>query len=1323
MAPAVDAVSRLPPKGELRHQLRSATNPRILDEYLNPVQRQQQTTANRLRVLLHECIEVGNERLVEALLCRNADVNGSTQKTQPPLVSAARQGNSSLVDMLLRWHADIGSVDSSGKTPLICAALNGKKDAARLLLDRHADIEAKDKEHRTALLWAASSDTVDVLQMLLDRGADVSVVDRSGRNAAIHAASNGNAQALVALLDRYADINTADDQKVTPVMHAASRGHIEALKILLVYGADCEAVDAVGRSALHYAAENNDPQIMEVLLQHGVNIHGRDLQNRSALLNAILSDKKPPGDKVKTVTMLIEAGIDLRKSNGESVNALRAAALRGQNDVLDVLLSHDVNVNAVDDDHGHHALLALASDPLRNPRWNEDTISKLLQANSDIHKADTERKRTALHWAAATGHTNLLLAILAYVPGEELYKYVNRTSTRDKTALHLAAQHNQAGIITILQSNQAEINCRSEGGWTPLLIAAKAGHVQVVQTLLHAAVPAEVNARTSSGMTALHWAAELGHVAVVTAILEHDGSWKNPKDIFDTTPLSRADRNGRKDIIELLRDHVFRPPSCPYAQAACDSFMASIVDFFPAQGDRFRSEVRRRPVKEVLYDRDPDPNRRNKFAITTRLDDIKKGAPEFRWIHLPANNLVWAEILITKMIVEGGPIDNSAFSAMLRIFGQQQHRGTKVHSRFMRPLCHSHGTGEESAKPLRSSRLAFTKPSMANSRSSTSSTVAEETLHVNRKMNVHEPLLAYDTPSPPQTIITPPTPSTPSRSGPGIQQAAGPHKNIGVLFMPYLHWETNSNRQQMRDVVLNVREGGRVQQHKKLDKDEFLIRGYLRHATDLHLRRTLDQFRHHNINTDKRDKDQVVYRYYLNAKGMSKRDPRIFMVDQLWIWTFDNLLLTAFPERWGQPVRDALNLFEGVIEDINSTTYPPIRSVRDLAAAITSRCAGSFDRHEWSDEDIDFMFFEIFELSIGTLTRRATALLERFEADSSAAARWLKARDNASPLPRVKSQGGIDPENEEDEWLNESEDELLSGNPEGNPNFVNRLLNISRETKLLVECKDIEDELAILHSVLDQQHDVLKTMADGLQVPKKRVGLQVRLVSQHLVDIERMQRAATGVSKSLTQLLDLKQKHANAIEARFTRDQAENTARQGQTIMIFTIVTIVFLPMSFIAAFFAINIVEFPHNVSPASSGASGMHLGWVSKYVFGIGFSVSLPLIMLAFLIADSQGSKWQMLRWLKYIRPPNSNNYKQAPSTTPGTSGGGSRSSGIVQRRPSTYSSTLQADECLPRIEQTDGAHETISRGDSEGYLFPRRNTIRVGTGLTAETADSEV
>jgi len=69
--------------------------------------------------------------------------------------------------------------------------------------------------------------------------------------------------------------------------------------------------------------------------------------------------------------------------------------------------------------------------------------------------------------------------------------------------------------------------------------------------------------------------------------------------------------------------------------------------------------------------------------------------------------------------------------------------------------------------------------------------------------------------------------------------------------------------------------------------------------------------------------------------------------------------------------------------------------------------------------------------------------------------------------------------------------------------------------------------------------------------------------------------------------------HANAIEARFARDQATLTARQGQTIMVFTLVTIVFLPMSFIAAFFAINVENWS-----GENGSGRLTVGYISKYM-----------------------------------------------------------------------------------------------------------------------------
>ena len=65
--------------------------------------------------------------------------------------------------------------------------------------------------------------------------------------------------------------------------------------------------------------------------------------------------------------------------------------------------------------------------------------------------------------------------------------------------------------------------------------------------------------------------------------------------------------------------------------------------------------------------------------------------------------------------------------------------------------------------------------------------------------------------------------------------------------------------------------------------------------------------------------------------------------------------------------------------------------------------------------------------------------------------------------------------------------------------------------------------------------------------------------------------------------------------------------------MVFTIVTIVFLPMSFIAAVFAIPVRDFPHQ-----NGTPSMPFSYVSKIMFGVGLAISIPLIAVAFAVDD---------------------------------------------------------------------------------------------------------
>lgn len=73
--------------------------------------------------------------------------------------------------------------------------------------------------------------------------------------------------------------------------------------------------------------------------------------------------------------------------------------------------------------------------------------------------------------------------------------------------------------------------------------------------------------------------------------------------------------------------------------------------------------------------------------------------------------------------------------------------------------------------------------------------------------------------------------------------------------------------------------------------------------------------------------------------------------------------------------------------------------------------------------------------------------------------------------------------------------------------------------------------------------------------------------------------------------------------------------------MVFTIVTIIFLPMSFIAAFFAINFQDWGNHLT----------IGYVTKYMFGIGLAISFVFVSMAFLVHDISDAWKSLLRIAK--------------------------------------------------------------------------------------------
>jgi ankyrin repeat protein len=395
---------------------------------------------------------------------------------------------------------------------------------------------------------------------------------------------------------------------------------------------------------------------------------------------------------LRVAETLVQYGADIEAKDRSGRSLTSYAASRGRNKHLILLLSSGANVNAVDP-NGQSVLHHLAADTREPFKWNDETIITLLGADIDLNLTD-KSGRTVLHWAAVTGKLSLARLSLSKSSAN-----VSATTHRRKTALHLAAERGHSDIVCLLLRHGAEKEATSDGNWTPLLNAAKEGHEDVIDVLL--SFSANPNVRTSSGRTALHWAADEGHLGVVRRILVEPASSKNTKDNSENTPFSLAAQKDHREIMQILQPYVHGGGLSDHAKHACEKFTAAVIDFYYDGNMHYQNKrspmVQRRSVYDVLYAPKSKPKLhkgepidqsheriKEGFLYTTNLKTIKGTVPAFRWIHLPANNIAWAEALIMKYFIEHG--DLAVYQSLLQSLEDQQHRGTQVHSFYMRPV-------------------------------------------------------------------------------------------------------------------------------------------------------------------------------------------------------------------------------------------------------------------------------------------------------------------------------------------------------------------------------------------------------------------------------------------------------------------------------------------------------------------------------------------------------------------------------------------------------------------------------------------------------------
>ncbi len=424
-----------------------------------------------------------------------------------------------------------------------------------------------------------------------------------------------------------------------------------------------------------------------------------------------------------------------------------------------------------------------------------------------------------------------------------------------------------------------------------------------------------------------------------------------------------------------------------------------------------------------------------------------------------------------------------------------------------------------------------------------------------------------------------------------------------AVYLPYLHWDTFRNMQRQAAIIKKRSEQAQAwpvipeiaSSKSMVDK---LIWQHLTSDRPIHCRRTLDQYGYPSLrNTAVRDADQILYKRTKRTSGADHDNTaKVLMVDQLWLWIMDNQTVITFfaakeKEENDYGLSRAGDLLSEIRKDITGDFANQCADPFDFAALAVLHAIKAMFGNNVTDRDLQV--FRIYEEFISILTENQTSSFKNFRNDD----RWRNADD-------INAEQDID----------------------------NR-----KELDALLELRDLTDELNIIDRLIkDQQVVVMDMLRQYQELGERDKGINgvefLRETSRLLEDYKEqsngMHKNVTGTERDYRELISMKQQRASVVEhqrARIAHERNEAAADSSRSILVFTVFTVIFLPLSFFASIFGINAREW-----------SGVETNPSLRKIFLYMATISAAVIFIALSLAFNKGTRRMTQRAWKYIALP---------------------------------------------------------------------------------------
>ncbi len=369
----------------------------------------------------------------------------------------------------------------------------------------------------------------------------------------IQAALKGDTSAVTLLILNNANVNEKSKGGITPLIAAASQGHTDVVRLLLDKQARINDESGKNISALTVAIWNGDEKTAKLLIASGAD-------------SVTLFTELASCGNFAMIQHLKNLGANINGQNKEGKSPLFRAAQSGHAEAVSLLIRAGANINAKNTKNEITAVMAATLG------CHEEVVKTLINAGADVNIQRKDPADAPLHVALWLGNEKIVKMLL------EAGANVSAKDINGLTPLEIAKKKGHTQIIGLLNANSTDNNnlnplkketleknteivklqTEADAKKTPadlskaLFIAIEEGNKQTVKELIAAGV--NVNAKDKQGNTALLIASRFAQRELneISHILLEAGADVNAKNNNGETSLMLACNSSNINIITKL---------------------------------------------------------------------------------------------------------------------------------------------------------------------------------------------------------------------------------------------------------------------------------------------------------------------------------------------------------------------------------------------------------------------------------------------------------------------------------------------------------------------------------------------------------------------------------------------------------------------------------------------------------------------------------------------------------------------------------------------------------------------------------------------------